>query len=103
MAAGVSIPPGLHVTGELRGGRLEEGRPRADGEGKWPDRYILSIAAGDDLFRIECADENAARDAVGGDAMKGDTVTVAVNVRAAKGFVFYMLRGAAPAGEELSW
>lgn len=96
MASTGSAILGLTITGELRGGRVEEGRQRADGEGHWPDRYVLSVAAGDDVYRIECADEEAARQAVGADAAKGDVVTVPVSVRAAKGYVFYRLRGSAP-------
>lgn len=90
---------GLTITGELRGGRVEEGRQRADGEGRWPDRYVISLAAADDVFRVEFRDEESARDAVGASAQKGDTVTVPVSVRAAKGYVFYVARGAAPAAD----
>lgn len=99
MASTGSAFLGLTITGELRGGRVEEGRQRADGDGRWPDRYVISLAAADDTFRIEYRDEDAAREAVGASAQKGDTVTIPVSVRAAKGYVFYLGRGAAPAAD----
>lgn len=94
---------GLTLTGELRGGRAEEGRPRPSGDGNYPDRYVVSIAAGDDIFRVEYRDEEAARLAVGDTAAKGDTVTVPVGVRAAKGYVFYFGRGASASVDDLQW
>lgn len=105
MATGSASVEGLTVTGELRGGRVEEGRDRQSGEGRWPDRYILSVLAGDDTFRIECRDESAARALVGESAALGAQVTIPVLVRAAKGYVFYVARGGVEfgRGDELSW
>lgn len=103
MASGSAFPLGLSVTGELRGGRVEEGRPRSGGDGgKWPDRFIVSVAAGDDVFRIEAPDRESVDDVIPG-AQQGDTVTLPVSVRAARGFVFYVLRGTAITPDDLTW
>lgn len=103
MAQGSATAEGLVVHGELRGGRIEEGRPRSGGEGNWPDRYIVSVLAGDETYRIEFRDEVTARSAVGESAAVGDVVAVPVSVRAAKGYVFYVARGAAPVEGDYSW
>lgn len=104
-AMATSMPDGLVLTGALRGGRVEEGRPRASGDGNWPDRYILTLEALDESYRIEFRDEDAARATVGESANVGDTVSVPVHVRAAKSFVFYVARGSAPApgADSLTW
>lgn len=94
---------GLVINGELRGGRIEEGRPRSTGEGSWPDRYLVSVLAGDDTFRVEFRDEASAKSAVGPDAGVGDAVSIPVSVRAAKGYVFYVARGAGPEEGSYSW
>lgn len=101
MAAG-SANLGLSVTGEFRGGRIEEGNPRQGGDGKWPDRLIVSVAAGDDLFRIEARSREDV-EAVTGAVEIGDTVTIPVHVRAAKGYIFYVLRGTVATADDLTW
>lgn len=101
MASG-SAMLGLSVSGEFRGGRIEEGRPRQGGDGKWPDRLIISVAAGDDLFRIEAPDRESV-EAITGPIEVGAAVTIPVHVRAAKGYIFYVLRGTVATSDDLTW
>lgn len=111
MATGSANPAdGVYIRGTLRGGRVAEGRERPGGEGRYPDKYQLSLAVGDDTYRIEYPDEQAARDAVEASnpgATAGDTITLPVGHRAgarggAEAFIFWFGRGERQESE-VSW
>ena len=110
MATG-SVPQGLYVRGELRGGKVKPGREKGDGT-RYADRYELAIGVGDDVYRVEYSDEDTARAAVAeandGPAEVGTVLTLPVGARAgarggAEAFVFWYGRGERSAEDALSW
>jgi hypothetical protein len=93
---------GLFVTGELLGVKREPGRPRPNGDGNYPDRYKVGVRVGPDVFDVEYRDQHTADAMLSamnpGMTSKGDTVTLGVRPRAAKGYVFWMGEGEAAGG-----
>jgi hypothetical protein len=111
MASGSVPPDGLYLHGVLKGGKVNPGRERPGGDGKYPDRYHLSVAVGDDTYRVEYADEAAARAAVeseNGAVSIGDRVTIPIGARAgarggADAFIFWYGVGQRADTEPLAW
>ncbi len=92
---------GLFVRGELLGVKREPGRPRPNGDGNYPDRYKVGVRVGPEVFDVEYRDEHSAVTSVATlnhGAVKGDTVTLVVRPRAAKGYVFWMGEGETAGG-----
>jgi len=92
---------GLFVRGELLGVKREPGRPRPNGDGNYPDRYKVGVRVGPDVFDVEYRDQYSADAMVAAlnpDASKGDTITLGVRPRAAKGYVFWMGEGETAGG-----
>jgi hypothetical protein len=88
-----TLPDGLVLTGQLLSGKVQKGKTREDGEGHWPDRFIVTILTGDRTVQVEYKDEKTAKE-YGAYAEALERVTIAVGVRAAKGYVFYFGRRA---------
>lgn len=89
---------GLFLEGDYLSSKVDPGRPRPNGEGSYPDRFIVSVLAGEDsVFRVEYRDAAAAARALGIEAFdtleRGTQLRLAVGVRAAKGYAFYFGRG----------
>lgn len=86
---------GLWLQGQFLSTKVQHGRPRANGEGNWPDRQIVTILTGDRTVQVEYRDETAVRAAFGGTMPQPtERVRIPVGNRAAKGFVFYYGRNA---------
>lgn len=85
---------GLYLFGEYLGVKREAGKARANGDGSWPDRYKVGMRVGGDVFDVEYGSVLAAEAALmtANDTMpaKGDTASLTVRARAAKGYVFWM-------------
>jgi hypothetical protein len=93
---------GLFVRGELLGVKREPGRPRPNGDGNYPDRYKVGVRVGSEVFDVEYRDQYSADAMLSamnpGMTAKGDTVTLGVTVRTAKGYVFWVGEGEAAGG-----
>lgn len=58
--------------GQLLSAKVREGRAREDGNGRWPDRFQLTLLTGDRTVSVEYRDEDAAIAAVRASGFMGE-------------------------------
>lgn len=86
------LPDGLTLSGKFLSTKVQHGKAIPDGDGYYPDKFIVTVLAGDRTVQVEYRDEAAAQAAGAIAPAPMEPVVIPVGVRAAKGYVFYFGR-----------